>query len=275
MNFRTRQSYNNRLVFVYPNGEVKQTGFIEVSFHGDDYVLAKNSDDIFYTILDLNGTEVKPGVNVVHRFQNGMLLTYSSFEKEYISSDTYKYKVNYNVYSVLNYTTGKSTVLSVLLSDNLLNVAEDEALRDKCRKTVVKDFLNKPVYRFKDLIFSEIIDYQYIITGTYVNLSAPGTNNFDFNTYKSRKMWNVSDISIPVPYNNETDIEAIVSKVSFKEAELALMDLLQMQAEPHTEDFTDSNIYKDAAAEFTMYSRWRKKNQWQMMFARMLPILFN
>jgi hypothetical protein len=275
MNFRTRQSYNNRLVFVYPDGEVKQTEFIEVSFHGDDYVLAKNSDDIFYTILDLNGTEVKPGVNVVHRFQNGMLLTYSCFEKEYVSSDTYRYKVNYNVYSVLNHTTGKSTVLSVILSDNLLNVAEDEALRDKCRKTVVKDFLNKPVYRFKDLIFSEIIDYQYIITGTYVNLSAPGTHNFDFNSYKNRNMWNVSDISIPVPYNNETDIEAVVSKVSFKEAELALMDLLQMQAEPYNEDFTDTNIYKDAAAEYTMYSRWRKKNQWQMMFAKMLPILFN
>lgn len=276
MNFRTRQSYNNRLMFVCPNGEVKQTSFIEVSYHGDDYVLAKDGDDIFYTVLDLNGNEVNNDLKVVHRFQNGMLLTYSSFLKEYVSSDTYSYKVNYNVYSILNYATNKSSVISVVQSDSLLNIADNESLRSKCRKIAVKDFLNRPVYCFKDFVFSEIMDYQYIVVGSYFNLSsAKNQAGFDFESYKNRKMWGVVDISNPRLLTNATDVDHIASGLTFKEAELQLMDLLHEPEKPYSEDFMQENVYNDAQAEYNMYNTWRKKNRWQLLFSKVLPSSIN
>ncbi len=276
MNFRTRQSYNNRLMFVGADGEVKQTGFIEVSYHGDDYVLAKNSDDIFYSVLDLNGNEVDNDIKVVHRFQNGMLLTYSSFLKEYTSSDTFKYKVNYNVYSILNYATGKSSVVSIVQSDNLLNVADNESLRSKCRKIAVKDFLNRPVYCFKDFIFSEIMDFQYIMVGSYFNLSSVKNNaNFDFEAYKGKKIWGIVDISNPGYFNTDTEVDHVAAGLTFKEAELKLMDLLHEPEKPFAEDFMHEKVYKDAEAEYNMYSTWRKKNRWQLLFSKVLPSSIN
>lgn len=276
MNFRTRQSYNNRLVFVWPNGEVRQTSFIEVSYHGDDYVLAKNSDDIFYSLLDLDGNEVNGDIKVVHRFQNGMLLTYSSFLKEYISSDSFRYKVNYNVYSILNYITKKSSVISVVQSDSLLNVAENESLRSKCRKVAVKDFLNRPVYCFKDFIFSEIMDYQYILVASYFNLSSVKNQaNFDFEAYKDKKIWGIVDISNPSLAVNDVEVEYVTQGLTFKAAELHLMELLQEPEKPHYEDFMQEEAYRDAEAEYNMYSSWRKHNKWQLLFSKVLPVSIN
>lgn len=275
MNFRTRQSYNNRLLFVYGNGEVKQTGYIEVSYHGDNYVLAKNADDIFYTVLDLDGNETGKELNVIHRFQNGMLLTYGAFEKEYVSSDTYRYSVNYNYYSIHNYDTGKSAVISVVQSDNLLNIADNDALRSKCRKIAVKDFLNKPVYCFKDFIFSEIMDFQYIMVGSYFNLSSAKQPVFDFNTYKDKKIWGIVDISTPQMFNNETEVKGVSSRQTFKEAELHLMAMLNEPEMPYAEDFSEETIYNDAKAEYNMYSNWRKKNRWQLLLSKVLPSTAN
>jgi hypothetical protein len=258
-------------MFVCPNGEVKQTSFIEVSYHGDNYVLAKNSDDIFYAVLDLDGNEVDSTVKVVHRFQNGMLLTYNSFLKEYVSSDTYKYKVNYNTYSILNYGTGKSSVIGVVQSDSLLAIADDESLRSKCRKVAVKDFLNRPVYCFKDFVFSEIIDFNYVIVGTYFNLSpAKADARFDFENYKNRKIWGIVDISNPQVLTDDTDVNHLASGLTFKDAELQLMLMMHEPEKPYAEDFIQEKVYNDAEAEYTMYHNWRKKNRWQLLFSKVL-----
>ena len=176
MNFRTRLSYNNRLLFVYKDGHVKQTRFVEVSYFGDNYVLAKCSDSIFYTLLDLDGNELSEETHVVHRFQNGLLLTYNFFEKKYKSSDGISYVINYNVYKALNFDTGKSFVVNVIQSDNLLNTDESDFLKNKHWKVTVKEFLNKPVYCFKDFVFSELLDNQYLIVASY----------FDFNNAKKQ-----------------------------------------------------------------------------------------
>lgn len=275
MNFRTRQSYNNRLAFVYPTGDVKQTRFIEVAYHGDNYILAKNSDDVFYSLLDLDGNEVEKDTYVVHRFQNGMLLTYSAFEKSYISSDHYKYAVNYNVYKTLNFETRKASVVHVVQSDSLLNIS-NEAIQDKYRKVVVKDFLNKPIYCFGDFVFSEIFDFQYLIVGSYFNLTGSTIGSFSFNIHKDRKMWGVADINAITLFEGQTDVSyKNLSRLTFREAELNLATFVSEPEKPYVEDFAEVSVYENAAAEFNMLKSWKKKSTWGLRLSKMLSLANN
>jgi hypothetical protein len=272
MNFKTRQSFNNRLLFVYPSGEVKQTGFIEVAYHGDNYVLAKNSDDVFYSLLDLDGNEIKKDTHVVHRFQNGMLLTYSFFKKDYTSSDLIKYAVNYNMYSILNCETGKSSLIHIVQSDNLLS-ASSEAISDKYRKTVIKDFLNKPLYRFGDFVFSEVFNFQHIIVGSYFELPGSTIAPFSFDVYKNRRIWGVMDIAEVTAHTGQTDVNyRNLTKLTFKEAELNLADLVVAPEKPYQEDFSEISIYENVKAEFRMINSWKKRSKLDLMLSRMLSL---
>lgn len=271
MNFKTRQAYNNRLLFVYGDGEVRQTGFTEVAFYGDNYLLAKGGDSLFYTILDLDGNEVK-GYDVVHRFENGLLLTYTAYDKEYVSSDKCHYTVNYNVYSVLNYATRKSYVINIIQSDSMF--AQDnkgKVLHNKTRKTVIKDFLNKPVYSFGDFIFTEMIDSQYVLTGNVLSLSRKSQTIADFDLNKDKKIWSVIDILDQTGYNYETSMKAsAMSSITFKDAELCLSELVTIPDQPVAEDYACSTIFSEAVTEYNLYSSWRSKSKWQKMMSNLM-----
>jgi hypothetical protein len=274
MNFKTRQSYNNRLLFVYENGEVKPTKFVEVAFYGDNYILAKSSDNLFYTLLDLDGNETGELVYVVHRFQNGLLLTYNFFTKQYVSSDLCTYAINYNVYSVLNFVTGKSYAVNVIQSDNLLTGKKYDILQDKTRKLAVKDFLNKPIYCFRDFIFSEILDNQYMIAGSLLNVSTAAAS-FDFDLYRGKKIWSVVDLFTHKEHTAETHIDHVVSGATFKEAELQLLEMVNLPEEPFTEDYEDKAVYNDLVADYNMHAAWKKTNRLKQIFTNMLTFNHN
>lgn len=279
MKFRTRMSHDNRLLFVYENGNVKQTRFVEVAYFGDSYVLARGGNDVFYTLLDLEGNETR-NLNIIHRFQNGLLLTYSSFEKKYTSSDNISYSVNYNTYSVFNHDTGKTAVVGVVQSDSIPVPGNDAILDTKCRKVAVKDFLNRPIYCFKDFIFSEILDYQFIVVGSFFDFSKPINSNtqpsFDFEAYKNKRIWGLVDILSQGEYHNETDIsKSIYANLTFKETEFKLLELMPEPEMPYIDDYQEKNVYNDVQAEFNMYSNWRKKNRWQMVLSKMLSVATN
>lgn len=271
MNFKTRLSYNNRILFVYDNGEIKQTAFVEVAYYGDNYILAKGAEDTFYSLLDLDGN-MAAGHNVVHRFQNGLLLTYNFFSKDYVSSDKCRYSINYNLYNVLNFATGKSFTVNIIQSDNLLRKPAQDSLQDRPSKTVIKHFLNKPVYQFRDLIFSEILDNQFMITGTILNIHPNMLKQGNsFEMVQGRRIWSVVDVFEQKNLKEVTEHEgAVVANVTFNEAQAELSAIIGMPEEPFKEDFANIADFKDANAEFHMYTTWKKKNKWQSMFSNML-----
>jgi hypothetical protein len=281
MNFKTRLSYNNRVLFVYSNGEVKQTPFTEVSFFGDNYILAKSETDTFYSILDLDGNEKDDKLKVVHRFLNGLLLTYKPYRKSYNSSDSFEYFINYNVYSVLNYATGKRYTAGIIQSDEVKEETEIDVIHTKCVKTVIRYFLNKPLYCFKDFIFSEILDNQFILTGSMLManpLQIPaGIEGYpDFDMYKTRKIWSVVDIFGQKAHTLETDIIlSTKSRITFKEAELELMGVMTMPEKPEKETCEENAIYKDLNTEYNTYRNWKKKNKWQLMISNVLSFARN
>jgi hypothetical protein len=262
---------------------VKQTRFVEVSYFGDNYVLAKCSDSVFYTLLDLDGNELSEEIHVVHRFQNGLLLTYNFFEKKYKSSDGISYVINYNVYKALNFDTGKSFVVNVIQSDNLLNSNENDFLKNKHWKVTVKEFLNKPIYCFKDFVFSELLDNQYLIVASYFDFNIAkasaekGTGTtFNFDVHKYKRIWGVVDIYNCKEYNDETDInDKILSKLTFNEAEYELAELMELPEKPILEDYKEKAVFNDVAAEFVMYNNWKKKNRWKSMLSGILSLNIN
>ena len=120
MNFSTRKMQNNKMLFVYSNGQTRETEFTEVEYHGDSYVLAREKGSVFYTMLDLNGNEGEKKVYVIHRFKNGRLLTYNTFEKRYVPSDGKPYFINYKnlllsegLSIALQFSSGKLKSISI------------------------------------------------------------------------------------------------------------------------------------------------------------------
>lgn len=276
MNFKTRLSHNNRILFVYGSGEVRQTNFIEVSYFGDSYVIAKTADGIFSTLLDLDGNVINENLRVVHRFQNGLLLTYDFYAKEYISSDKCRYNINYNVYSVFNADTRKAYTVNVIQSDNLLKAPIQNVLHNRPVVTAIKYFLKKPVYQFKDFIFTDIIDNQHILTGTILNIGTGNTQLNAFDHYYGRRIWSVVDIFAQTSYNGETELKnTCIASVIFKDAELVLSELVTMPDEPFIEDFTSGSTYNDAASEFRMYATWKKKSKWQQVLSGIFSLNHN
>lgn len=281
MNFKTRLSYNNRISFVYRNGEVNQTPFTEVIFSGDDYILAKSDSDIFYSVLDLDGNLTKDDLKVIHRFQNGLLLTYKPFRKTYSSSDGFGYNINYNVFSIFNFSFLKSSTVAIIQADEIIEESNTEIFNAKCYKTVLCNFLNKPVYSFRDFIFSEILDNQYIITGNSlfankVNIDKASNGFFDFDIYKSKKIWSVVNIFEQVSHTMETDIAGTtVTGLSFKDAEINLTNRLSIPKLPNKEDCMDFKIYTDLKNESVMYKTLKKKNKLHAMIKSVLSISIN
>lgn len=281
MNFKTRLSCNNRISFVYKNGEVKQTPFTEVIFSGDDYILAKSDSAIFYSVLDLDGNVTKDDLKVIHRFQNGLLLTYKPFQKTYSSSDGFGYHINYNVFSILNFSFLKSSTVAIIQADEIIEESVTEIFNAKCNKAVLCNFLNKPVYSFRDFIFSEILDNQYIITGNSlfantIKIDKVPNGFLNFDIYKSRKIWSVVNIFKQVSHTIETDIvETTVTGLSFKDAEINLMNMLSIPKLPNKEDYKDGKIYADLKNESVMYKTWKKKNKLHAMIKNVLSISIN
>ncbi len=280
MNFKTRLSYNNRVLFVYENGEVRQTPFTEVSFFGDGYILAKSETDTFFSLLDLDGNEKEGAPKVVHRFQNGLLLIYKAFKKSYQSSDSFEYLINYNVYSVLNYDTGKQYTAGIIQSDEIKSETEISVIHTKCVKTVIRYFLNKPLYCFKDFVFSEILDNQYVLTGSILLANplhiAPGIEGYpDFDTYKNRKVWSVVDIFSQVVHTIQTDVAATTKYgLTFKDAELYLMEVMTMPERPEKVEHNEA-IFNDLNLEYNIYRDWRNKNKWHRMLNNVLSFVRN
>ncbi|AXG74397.1 hypothetical protein DVK85_09190 [Flavobacterium arcticum] len=287
MNFTTQTSYNNKLLLVDKLGKTKETLFNNISHFGDNYVLAKEDENIFYTLLDLNGNIVNESLdeklNVIHRFDNGLLLTYSSFNKSYKSSDGFSYNVNYNVYAIYNHDTRKSSVVSIIQSDPLSSINNQKTLKVE----VVKNFMNKTIYTFNDLIFSEMINEQYMIIGSHFDLAAKKSMknylNSLFETFQNKRMWDMINILDIPSYNGETSIDyALLSGRVFKEVEYTLYTLINF---PDTM-ISDITFEKEKSQKlekresFTPVksirnSVWKKKNKWQTMFTGLVDFSFN
>lgn len=282
MNFTTQMLTNNKLLFVDKYGKTKETSFNDVSYYGDDYVLAKEEENIFYTILDIDGNIINEDLNIIYRFDNGLLLTYSSFGKNYKSSDGYTYAVNYNVYALYNYETRTSSVVSIIQSDPLNSVKNQNILKVE----TVKNFMNKTIYTFNDLIFSEMIDDQYMIIGTHFDLAAKKSVknylNTLFETFQSKRMWNILNVFEIPAYDGDTSIDYMLSGRIFKEVEYTLYTLVEF---PGTKiaDITfkkgksqiTENIKSFAPVKSIRKSIWKKKNKWQVMFTGLVDFSFN
>ena len=280
MNFKTRLSYNNRVLFVYDNGEVKHTPFTEVSYFGDSYIMAKRETDTFYTMLDLDGNEQDDLLKIIHRFQNGLLLIYKSYKKSYRSSDSYEYFINYNVYSVFNYDTGKQYTAGIVQSDEIKDDTEIDDIHTKSTKVIIKYFLNKPLYCFKDFIFSEILDSQYIVTASLLLANPLQIHTLveghpDFDTYKARKIWSVVDMLSQVAHTIETDNSATTNNgLTFKDAELYLMEVMTMPERPEKDAYAEA-VYLDLNTEYNTYKNWKKKNRWHRMLNSVMSFARN
>lgn len=209
---------------VKTNLKSEQVSFFENKVSKEDYLLEQKRKSIFYTLLDVNGNEVKTDLNIVHQFDNGLLLTYTPFSKMYKSSDGYRYAVNYNVYSVYNYTTDESLVINIIQSDNLL----ETKFKSAPQVTVLKEFMGGKIYKFNDFIFSEVLDNTYVIIGTHLSFSTKvSKTEVTFDALQNKKMWGIADLNLCKAYNDETDVEDnILSGCIFKEVEYTLYNLV-------------------------------------------------
>ncbi|GGB64731.1 hypothetical protein GCM10007424_00790 [Flavobacterium suaedae] len=209
---------------VKTNLKNEQVSFFNNTVNKEDYLLEQKRKSIFYTLLDVNGNEVKTDLNIVHQFDNGLLLTYTPFSKMYKSSDGYRYAVNYNVYSVYNYTTDESLVINIIQSDNLL----ETKFKSAPQVTVLKDFMSGKIYKFNDFIFSEIVDSTYVIVGTHLSFSVKAPKvEASFDALQNKKIWGIADLSLCKAYTGETDVEdAMLSGCIFKEVEYTLYNLV-------------------------------------------------
>lgn len=265
MNFSTRKIQKNKMLFVYSNGQTRETEFTEVEYHGDNYVLAREKGSMFYTLLDLNGNEGEKKVYVVHRFKNGKLLTYSTFEKRYVPSDGQPYVINYNVYKMYDADLRKSYTINVVQSDSLLS--RDGNSVEACKVVQLGDkYLNKEMFRFNELIFSEMIDDKFVLNAGLT--ASPGKNNngFDFNRYIDRKVWSVADVTSLVAFNGENDITVSRRGVTFNEAQAGLFAVIDNNAQfKFHENYSD----KDALAQ-SAYTARARKSRWNNLLNRLI-----
>lgn len=270
MNFSTKKIQNNKLLFVYRNGQAKETDFTEVEYYGDSYVLARTKDSVFYTLLDLYGNKARKDAFVVHRFDNGMLLTYSTFEKRYVPSDGQAYVINYNVYKVYNADTHKSYTINVVQSDSLISTGGHHAEAYKVVK-LEKKYLNKNMFCFNELIFSEIIDDKFILSAGII--PAPGKNirQFDINRYVERKIWGVSDITSLLSFNGESDLTVARKGINFSDAEACLFAVIDKDQEfKFYEDYTATE-----SVEQSSYTARIRKSRWNNLLNRLIDFSDN
>lgn len=209
---------------VNTNLKNEKVSFFKKQVNNEDYSLKQNRNSVFYTLLDVNGNEVKADLNVVHQFENGLLLTYTPFSKTYKSSDGYKYAVNYNVYSIYNHTTDESLVINIIQSDNLL----EKRSKSVPQVTVLKEFMGGKIYKFNDFIFSEVLGDTYVVVGSHLNFAAKASKTeITFDALQNKKIWGIADLNLCNAYTGETDVEDnILSGCIFKEVEYTLYNLV-------------------------------------------------
>ncbi|WP_297334477.1 hypothetical protein, partial [Flavobacterium sp.] len=271
MNFKTNKSANNRIVFVDKYDRSIETNFVDVSYNQDNYVLAKRDNSPFYAVLDLDGRETDGNLNVVHRFENGLLLTYKPFTKEYRSSDNYTYNVNYNVYAVYNYDTKQSGVIGIIQSDNVLEQKTAPAVHK------LKSFMGKVIYAFDNFIFSEIFGESLTITASHFNFAAmlsAGKTGGIFDMYASKKIWNVADLTLCTEFDNETGLDnLLINNRIFKEVEYTLYTLVsyagQNEITKEAEHVSEQPVAKKSekvVSHSVTQSQNVRKNKWQMLF---------
>ncbi|MGV3459129.1 MAG: hypothetical protein ACO1N9_01615 [Flavobacterium sp.] len=267
MNFSTKKLQNNKMLFVYQNGQARETDFTEVEYRGDNYVLAREKGSVFYTMLDLNGNEGEKKTLVVHRFHNGMLLTYSTFEKRYVPSDGQVYVINYNVYKVLNAETRRSYTINVVQSESLLSSDGYVAEAYKVAK-LEKSYLGKEMFCFNELIFSDMIDDKFILSAGII--PAPGKHiaKFDFNRYTERKVWGVADITSLISFNGETDITIARKGIAFKDAEAQLFAVIDSESEFK---FYENYAVKEDVVQ-SPYSALSRKTRLSALLNRLLDL---
>lgn len=272
MNFKTKRSADNRLLFTDKYDRTFETEFVNVTYNNDSYVLAKKDNSPFYTLLDLDGREIDSKLNIIYRFSNGNLLTYNSFEKEYRSSDSFRYNVNYNVYSVYNPDTATSSVISIIQSDV---VAQDAAV------VPVREFMGKTILAFDNLIFSDIIDDKMVITATHFNLKAE-TAAKNLEGFYTNKIWNIADLTLAAPFNGETSVEdLLIASRTFKEVEYTLYMMVSYPA-PQNNSHMPSVETENRSAESAGVSSIQNVNKterrrlpWKMVFGGSLSFSFN
>jgi hypothetical protein len=265
MNFSTRKMQNNKMLFVYTNGQTRETEFTEVEYYGDSYVLAKEKGSLFYTLLDLNGNEGEKKVYVVYRFNNGKLLTYNAFAKRYVPSDGQHYVINYNVYKMYDADTRKSYTINVIQSDSLLSDREDVAKGYKLEK-FNNVYINKQMYRFNELIFSEVIEDKFVLNAGLIASPGKNADGFDLNKYIERKVWSIADVTSHESFNGDNDITVSRKGITFNEAEEKLYAVVDNSCElKFNENYSD----KDALAQSAYTSRARK-SRWNNLLNRLI-----
>ncbi|PZR10340.1 MAG: hypothetical protein DI539_21305 [Flavobacterium psychrophilum] len=276
MNFATKLSYRKRISFIYNNGETISTPFTEVLHQGDDYILAKREINGFYSVLDLNGIEKDVTLKVLHRFKNGFLLTYRPYSKSYKSSDGVKYFVNYNIYSILDYSAGKYYTIGILQADQIKDLAELKVTYNKDVRGSVTSF-NNPLYHLKDFIFSEIFDNQYILTAKPLMVNPMSllskTGNTDLDIYYAKRIWAAVDI-FQKDYLTELAVAGTnTADVTFEEAETELMNNIDFPESPDEKLDIDRLTNKNPDIEFIPYKSLKKKNKWQKILSSVVSFV--
>lgn len=274
MNFTAKLSYRKKISFVYDSGEIRSTQFTQVSHCGDDYILAKSSSNGFYSVLDLNGMEKDATIKVLHRFKNGFLLTYRSYPKSYKSSDSIEYFINYNIYGVLNYSTGKFYVIDIVQSDEIKDLTSLKIIYNKDVKGAITSFAN-PLYCFKDFIFSEIFDDQYILTArplmaNPLSLKLKGVGDINFDVYFTKRIWSAIDIFDQMENRAEIDVTDInIADVTFEQAETDLIKYVSFPESVEEKLDIDRLVNKKSNFGFITYKSIKKKNKWHQMLTNL------
>lgn len=258
MNFKTALSSTSELIFIYKCGKTRKTEFIEVSYYGDDYLLAKTQGDIYYTLLDLEGDKLEKDYKIVYRFFNGLLLTHSTHQKVIESADKLTYRLNYNIYGVLNFDTDSISPINVFHSEEASEIIVQEGSFQNTEPVVIRNFLDKPVIQFKEFIFSEIIGERYILC---CNLSLlKNANVLQFDELKNKKIWEVADVFNFDKRMNIIDTNNIITSKTFKEVDAKLLQLIELNKKSVIENrkpITDFNIFS-----------WTKNNWWNLTLGK-------
>lgn len=198
---------------------------------------------------------------VIHTFANGMVLTYEYFEKRYGANIGQPYFINYNVYKVLDVKSGKSYVVNVVQSERV------EPATIKVQKLNEK-FLNKDLYAFDNLIFSELVDDVYVLTAAVTAM--PGKRNAGINleNLASKKIWGVADVLASCPFNGQRDITVARPGTTLSDAAESLFGVLEINL-----DMTKSygNVVVKSN-EPDIYNVRIRKSRWNSLVNRLLDL---
>lgn len=257
MNFSTRKLNNDKMMFVYADGQAKETDFRDVQYKGGKYVLALKGSETFYTLLDLDGNEAKNIGKVIHTFANGYMLTYMPFEKKYGVSTGNPYAINYNVYKMVNPATGKSYIANVVQSESLL--AKDGTLAASGAKQLPEKFLNKEMFCFDNIIFSEPVEDKYVLTASLIAAPGKGSAGFDFGKYSVKKIWGVTDCCGTYSFNGQADFTVARPGITFVDAEAKLFAAID-----------DKESIQNHKNEQDMYTSHIRKSRWNSLIDRLI-----